>query len=109
MKSIKQWMEDGEYLPKIIRDFHDQKDLFKTIHGKLDIPADHPAKKFTWMDGQCYVIDIFLWYMAKRGYTLQHTRRRGEFIDIEAEVEEYTSTQRKAFFNMLKVKTRDKR
>ncbi len=29
-----------------------------------------------WMDGQIYVIDWFLWYMAGRGYKLQKSRAK---------------------------------
>ncbi len=32
MKNLEDWLNSGEYLPHIMRDFHDQKDLFKTIH-----------------------------------------------------------------------------
>lgn len=29
---MEKWLESGNYLPKFMRDFHDQKDLFKSMH-----------------------------------------------------------------------------
>ena len=77
------WMNSGKYLPKILRDFHDQKDLFKTMHylyrdsqSVKDVP--------NWINGQIYVIDWFLWYMAQRGYTLQKSRKRVKFREFKS-------------------------
>ena len=81
------FLKSGEYLPDVLRDFHDQKDIFKAMH---EIVKDHPEdtiKRPSWIDGQVYVIDVFLWFMARRGYTLQRTRRKGNFRDLEADVQ----------------------
>ena len=75
------WLKSGEYLPSPMRDLHDQKDLFKSMHhlyqgneGSEHVPS--------WVSGHIYVIDFFLWFMASRGYTLQKTRKKGiEFKD----------------------------
>ena len=75
------YLRSGDYLPKPMRDFHDQKELFKSMHilqqdneGSEDMP--------NWRDGHVYIIDRFLWFMASRGYTLQKTRKQGvEFKD----------------------------
>lgn len=71
-----EWLQTGKYLPEPMRDFHDQKDLFKSMHhlfqdneGAKDVP--------NWRDGHVYIIDFFLWFMASRGYTLQKTRTKG--------------------------------
>ena len=74
---IDQWLKSGEYLPEPLRDFHDQKDVFKAMHQIIDVKGHDYAKPVDWIAGQCYVIDIFLWFMARRGWTLQRTRRRG--------------------------------
>ena len=29
------WLKSGEYLPPPLRDFHDQKEVFKTIHERI--------------------------------------------------------------------------
>lgn len=70
----------------VLRDFHDQKDIFKTVHDIVDVKNHEYAKDVSWIVGQCYVIDIFLWFMAKRGYTLQRSRTKLEFRDLEADV-----------------------
>lgn len=77
-----QWMESGEYLPEILRDFHDQKDLFKAMH-QLYGKGLGCENKPNWVDGHQYAIDWFLWYMAQRGYTLQKSRKKVEFREFE--------------------------
>jgi hypothetical protein len=73
-----------------MRDFHDAKDLFKAMH-ELQKPAD-PSDvigghySIDFVTGQCYVIDRFLWFMARRGYTLQRSRARLPFRDLQADV-----------------------
>lgn len=70
---LQKWLENRQYLPPILRSFDTQKDLFKCIHSTMDVKrsVQNPPN---WIDAQCYVIDVFLWYMAKRGYTLQRTK-----------------------------------
>ncbi len=80
------WLESGEYLPEMLRDFHDQKDLFKAMHILFEKNhEDRPGgpNPPSWVDGHCYVIDWFLWYMAGRGYTLQKSRKKLEYWDFE--------------------------
>jgi hypothetical protein len=86
--TMNEWLRTGKYLPEPLRDFHDQKDVFKAIHESIYVEGHEYAKSVDWVAGQCYVIDIFLWWMAKRGYTLQRTRRRDEFRDLSADVAE---------------------
>jgi hypothetical protein len=80
--NIEQWLKEGKYLPEPLRDFHDQKAIFKAIHQTINVEGHDYAKGVNWVAGHCYVIDIFLWWMARRGYTLQRTRRKGNFIDL---------------------------
>lgn len=82
---FKAWMAGGKYLPPPMRDFHDQKSIFKAFHEwavKSEI-----ANRITWIDAHIYVIDVFLWYMAKRGYTLQKARVRYDFSDLTEDVD----------------------
>lgn len=88
------WMKAGSYLPDVLRDFHDQKDVFKAMHD-LQKPADPTdaisgAYSLSFVTGQCYVIDRFLWFMARRGYTLQRSRARLPFRDLQADVKAAT-------------------
>jgi hypothetical protein len=82
VSKLEQWLKSGEYLPSIMRDFHDQKDIFKTIHETINVEGHDYAKEVNWIAGQCYVIDIFLWWMARRGYTLQRSRAKQEFVSL---------------------------
>jgi len=83
-----EWLKSGKYLPKFMRDFHDQKDLFKTIDRRIKPDQTALIKRPSWMECQVYVIDTFLWFMARRGYTLQRTRQKCEFRDIEDDIKE---------------------
>ncbi len=99
--NVDQWLKSGEYLPEPLRDFHDQKEVFKAMH---EIVREDPAalvKRPDWIAGQCYVIDVFLWFMARRGWTLQRTRRAGDFRDLEADVRARTEARDAASSAML--------
>lgn len=85
IRNLDQWLKAGAYLPAPLKDFHDQKDLFKTMHGSID-PNHAALKDVNWIAGQGYVIDIFLWFMARRGYTLQRVRAKGDFRDLGADI-----------------------
>lgn len=90
MSELDAWMKAGNYLPDVLRDFHDQKDVFKAMHdlqkpaSPSDVTGGHYSLSF--VTGQCYVIDRFLWFMARRGYTLQRSRARLPFRDLQADV-----------------------
>jgi hypothetical protein len=84
---VDMWLKSGKYLPNVLRDFHYQKDVFKAMHEIIREDTNSHIKRPTWVDGQCYVIDVFLWFMARRGYTLQRTKRRGNFRDIDTDVQ----------------------
>ena len=93
---LAKWLESGEYLPSVIRDFHDQKDVFKEMHY---LYQDNPsaATNPNWRDGQIYTIDWFLWFMASRGYTLQKSRKNVEFRQFTSHHKDHVdgcSTQR---------------
>lgn len=79
-KSADSYIAAEKHLPIFMRDFHDQKDLFKAI--SMTYP-EHPV---SWVDGHCYTIDRFLPFMAKHGYTLQRTRAKMRFADIRTTV-----------------------
>lgn len=89
----KDFMEDALYLPPVMRDFHAQKDVFKLIHDKVDVTKHEYAGKVDWISGHCYVVDIFLWFMAKRGYTLQKSRMKVAFRNLQSDIEENEKTR----------------
>ena len=99
--SMKKWLDSGEYLPSFLRDFHDAKDFFKTLHSTVKVEGDY-IKDINWVSGQCYVIDIFLWWAAKHGYTLQASRKKGiEFQDINESIEKIKERERNVFREYL--------
>lgn len=99
------YLKSGAYLPAPLRDFHDAKDVFKTMHGIVDVQKNEYAKSVTWVTGQCYVIDIFLWFMARRGWTLQRSRASVDFRDLQADIANHRATQSAAFSEMLANRT----
>lgn len=85
------WMKSGAYLPPPMRDFHDQKDVFKSVHEMVERSREkRDGIDYTdgvgWVAAQVYSVDFFLWYMARHGYTLQRSRQRLEFQDLSATV-----------------------
>ena len=80
------WRRDGQYLPEFMRDFNDQKDLFKALHDVVDRAnaknGSHRSLNASWTEYHIYTVDIFLWVLAAHGYTLQRSRRRFGFADI---------------------------
>lgn len=77
-KEMKAWLDSQKHLPVFMRDFHDQKDLFKAIHDLYSSNETHREMP-NWIQSHMYTIDWFLWYMASRGYTLQKCRAKQDF------------------------------
>lgn len=89
MADRKAWLKSGEYLAPFMRDFHDQKDLFKAIHDQYRLHESHSTSDvpIDFVQAQIYTVDRFLWFMAEHGYTLQRSRKRVQFCDLEATVQ----------------------
>lgn len=81
-----QWRKSGGYLPDFMRDFHDQKDLFKAMQDVVERSnakhGGHRALNATWTDYHIYTVDIFLWVLAAHGYTLQRSHQRFGFASV---------------------------
>ncbi len=78
---LKTYMNNGENLPEFIKDFHDQKDLFKAIYAQWAKENDI-LERVNWVDAQIFTIDVLLWWMGLHGYKLQKIRKKGlEFSD----------------------------
>lgn len=103
----------GDYLPKFMRDFHDQKLVFKYIdhvlhNAKLNAKKKDDRIGATSLGGlpdfvaaHTYTIDFFLWVMARHGYVLQKSRKDLEFEDIEEKLLEFEKWQRKQVFKAI--------
>ena len=101
MSDIEMFLKSGRYLPVCLRDFHAQKDVFKTIHTRID-PENESIKPVSWITGHCYVIDVFLWFMARRGWTLQRSRAKLDFRDLDEDIAERSEDEHRAFATLLK-------
>jgi hypothetical protein len=96
------WLRSGEYLPDFMRDFHDQKDLFKAVDDirqrSVERNGGSYMRDLSWSDAHVYTVDIFLWMMARHGYTLQRSRKRGvTFPDVHDFTAESKRREREAF------------
>lgn len=89
---LNDYLKSGNYLPEFLRDFHNQKDLFKrideTVANSQEKNKDDIIYKRMpgWTICHIYVVDYFLWHMAKCGYTLQRSRAKIEFIDYDEDM-----------------------
>jgi hypothetical protein len=79
-RNNRQWREDAQHLPEFMRDFHDQKNLFKALSSSFENSDECPIN---FRDGQIYTIDWFLWFMAIHGYKLTKTTANVEHKDID--------------------------
>jgi len=80
-----EWLRSGNHLPEFMRDFHDQKELFKALQEVVERRNEKPnsyTEGLTWIAAHVYTVDVFLWVLAKHGYTLQRSRQRLRFADI---------------------------
>lgn len=95
---LEEFLSDSNYLPKNLRDFHVQKDLFKRVHELLRNESEHSElKDLNWVMAHIYTIDKFLWFMAAHGYTLQRSRQRVDFCDLDATMEEFRKRRAEHF------------
>lgn len=98
---LKQWRDDQKHLPEFMRDFHNCKDLFRGIAEYIVLEDDHPAKDVNWRQAQCYTIDVFLWFMARHGFTLQRSRAKQNFDDLDELLAELSRLRREAFTSAM--------
>lgn len=100
MSKLAKWLESGEYLPEFMRDFHDQKDVFKAMHNTITNANENGNPR----DGHIYMVDTFLWYMARCGYTLQKSRKQVEFKDMDDDIERMRREFSEKFRDILSAK-----
>jgi hypothetical protein len=100
-KNLNKWREEGKYLPEFLRDFHDQKDFFKFLHETLNVDENELTKNINWMQGHVYLIDCVLWKLARYGYTIQKSRVKQNFEDIEEAITKQTNLRNDSFTKSL--------
>ncbi len=104
LRTAREYVESGHHLPRDFRDFHDQKDLFKTIDASIDWQERQSharGDRVLWTDAHVYVIDIFLWFMAQRGWTLQRSRAHVDFRSYRSDLESRQQEESRAFQDLL--------
>jgi len=99
---LKEYLDSGKYLPDFMEDFHDQKTLFKRLNQFVENRNDGYTKDINWMSSQVYTVDIFLWYMASHGYTLQKSRKKISFYDVYNDLHQFEEKQREEKGNFLR-------
>ncbi len=106
-KDLEAWLEADRHLPTVMRDFHDRKALFAAMHALQDTGATG-AKSAVDQHydvspavGHVYVVDRFLWFMARRGWTLQRSRADLPFSDLATDVQAVAAERRAQFGAML--------
>lgn len=96
-RTINSWRNSKDYLPYFLKDFHDAKDFFKAMHELIDVEEHEYAKDISWVDGQCYVIDIFLWFLSRFGYKIQKSSAKVDFEDLDNAIKSCNEHRRKIF------------
>lgn len=79
--SIRDHLENYGNLPDCMKDFHDQKDIFKTIWlwwGK-EIEEE---RKINWVDAMTFTIDNFLLFMGIHGINYKKTEQKMFLLEI---------------------------
>ena len=99
-EKLNAYLKSGEYLPDFMRDFHDQKTLFKRLDKIVQNRND--GHGIDWINAQIYSVDVFLWYMAFHGYTLQKSRKKVQFGSIESDLSSFEKEQMELRANVLK-------
>ncbi len=97
----KGYLEKQRNLPSFLKDFHDQKDFFKTIDEWLD-KKENDLDNISWIQAHIYTIDNFLWFMGMHGYTLQKSRAKIEFHDIYETLDEFNKKRLEKSASFLK-------
>ena len=59
-----------------MKDFHNQKDLFKAIYDLWDDGNNKTLNEVNWINAHCFTIDYFLYWMGLHGYKLQKVKKK---------------------------------
>lgn len=100
-KKLQEWRDEGKHLPEFLRDFHDQKNFFKFLHETLTVDENELTKDINWMQGHAYLIDCVLWKLARYGYTLQKSRAKQNFEDLDEVIKRQTKLRNDMFTKAL--------
>lgn len=101
----KEFLSKKKHLPDFLRGFHDQKDLFKSLHEWMSLgpqPEDTSYKMPTWVEGHIYVMDYVLPFLALHGWTLQKTKSKiTGLCDLNQTLQEHKQREAEQLQQML--------
>lgn len=101
--NLKTYMNNNENLPDFMKDFHDQKDLFKAIYEQWKTGDNQVLEDVNWVDAHVFTIDYFLWWMGLHGYKLQKSRKKGvDFYDPIETIEKCNNIRNGKTSDLLK-------
>lgn len=90
------WMKRGVYLPDFLKDFHDAKDFFAPFFSVVD-----DKDQLNWIAVHCYIVDNFLWFLARFGYCVQRSNKRFEFESLDDFINDEKERRTQSFIDML--------
>jgi len=101
--NLDNYMSNQENLPEFIKDFHDQKDLFKSIYAQYSEGNNKELlSRVNWVDAHCFVIDVFLWWMGEHGYKLQKSKKKQvKFYDPAETIKHYTGFRKDLISDLI--------
>ena len=103
MKTAQEYTESKEYLPDLLKDFHDQKDLFKAIEELYHKSESYKQLNPNWRECHIYTIDFFLWFLGQHGYKIQKVKsKRYAFFDIKRTIKEMQTRRLERLKNSIK-------
>lgn len=86
---LQEYVDSLEYMPEELRDSHKLKNIFKAIEDNIVVnrreskDINHREGNINWCDAYIYTGDIFLYFMALHGYTLQRSTEDIPFYDLD--------------------------
>lgn len=105
---LQAWRKAGKHLPDCLKDFSAQGDVFRAMHEMIG-PQDPQdlIRRPTCVEGHCYVIDYFLWFMARHGYTLQRSRAALAFDSLQDSISAVRARHNAMWAKILGKKAKD--
>lgn len=97
MDPLSKWLVSGEYLPEFMRDFHDQKDVFKAMHNTIKTQTKIATR----------VMVISMWLIPSFGIWLaadtrcKKSRKNITFKDMQADIDRFKREMTDDFSKML--------
>lgn len=106
-EKLQKWRDNGKHLPAFLRDFHDQKDFFKFLHESTNIQEHGLAKDVNFTQGHAYCIDVFLWVLARHGWTLQRSQSPQNFDNLDDIIAQFNKARSEESWKMLSQSSQD--